>query len=96
MFVNGMLGLCILVCQQDILMPGNFTVERLATGISIFYSCPDYWFGDPPCISDLLLGNTVTLMHGTMWAVWLFGIFLIGYSTIKIVLSSRRVLNLKR
>jgi hypothetical protein len=91
MFVNWMLGLCILVCQQNILEPGNFTFERLAKALPDFYTCPNYWFNDPPCISNLFLGDTVTLTHGIMWTVWLSGIFLIIYSASKIVTTSRKL-----
>jgi hypothetical protein len=96
MFVNWMLGLCILVCQQNMLEPGNFSFERLATGISIFYSCPSYWFNDPSCVSDLSAGDTVTLMHGIMWALWLAGIFLIVYSAAKLLSSRKHLLDMKR
>jgi hypothetical protein len=91
MFVNWMLDLCILVCQQNILEPGNFTFEALVEALPGFYTCPNYWFSDPPCISDIFLGDTVTLMHGLMWTVWLSGILLIIYSTRRIVATREQL-----
>jgi len=83
MYVNWILGLCIISCTQDFFKPGDFTFEKFASGTYRFFICtpPKTMFDPPPCFSDLAnIGEYRSLYLWLPLLVWLAGLCLVVFS----------------
>jgi hypothetical protein len=94
MFVNWIVGLCIISCTQDFFKFGDFTFEKFATDTYNYYLClpKDYRDEPPQCSTDLFKGNVRAFYHGLVWAVWLAGLLLIILSAYRILSENRKIL----